>query len=104
MIETLKNVWWAGAAVLTIVGGLWTFVGEPALAGSVKQQIDVQVNNRINELEGGVGRLKLKTNETNLAVKEIQIEQRALNREIDKTNTLLLQVLQQLRRAPVGGQ
>ena len=104
MWETLKNVWWAGGAAVAVIGVVWSWVVEPALAGSVKQQIDVQVKERILDLEGGVGRLKLKANETNLAVKEIQIEQKALTREIDKTNILLLQVLQQLRAAPADGQ
>ena len=89
MIEQAKNLWWLGTVVLAIVAGLWTWIVQPALAEETALQIDQKVSKRIEELEGGQGRLKLKANETNIQVIELRSEQRVINVKIDQVLDLL---------------
>lgn len=89
MIDQMKNLWWVGTVVLALIGGIWSWVVQPALAEETALQIDQKVNSRIEDLEGNQGRLRLKANDTNIKIIELQAEQRVINVKIDQVLDLL---------------
>ena len=99
MIEILKNIVFVGGLVLAIATFGLNFIVKPAASEFVVEQIDKKVDQRIQSLEGNVGQLKLKTNETKLQLIELNAEQRIIKLQNEQILNLL-----RSRLVPVDGQ